>query len=393
MKNRLETYFLKQNSHYELYNKLTALAPQLTALAEKSDAERCFSYESIQLLKEINYHTLTVPTAYGGLGGGLYEMVLFQEQLAQYDPAIALALGWHLSTMLDINEKQVWRAEHIKTLNKQVVEEGYLVNRAATEPTSGSPTRGALPTTLVTKLDEHTIQINGQKSYTSLSPVLDLILVIAVQDGKKVEVAIPAKTEGVSFIEDWDMVGMRGTASHLLNLQDVKLPADAIFYVYPEQNGGTANAPLLHIPACYLGIALAARKEAITFAMNYQPPSLKQPIIHTPNVQLHLGEMELALQTARSFMYHAVEHYEQADEHHNKQFHPSFIAVKVSAMRTALDVVDRAMKIVGLKGLAMSHPLQRLYRDVRFGLHNPPMEDAVLFTLGKQASEDLKETT
>ncbi len=34
------------------------------------------------------------------------------------------------------------------------------------------------------------------------------------------------------------------------------------------------------------------------------------------------------------------------------------------------------MRIVGAKSLEMNRPLQRYYRDMRAGLHNPPMEDA-----------------
>ena len=43
------------------------------------------------------------------------------------------------------------------------------------------------------------------------------------------------------------------------------------------------------------------------------------------------------------------------------------------------------MRIVGAHSLAMSHPLQRMYRDVRFGLHNPPMDDATLRNLAVRA--------
>jgi len=390
MLNRLETAFITTEEQQQLHNKLASLGQKLFELANKSDAEQSFSYESIKLLKSIQYHTLTVPKKYGGLGGGLYELVLFQEQLAQYDPAIALAFGWHLSTILDINEKKMWKLEHIVELNRLVVEQAYLVNRAATEPTSGSPTRGAMPTTTVEIDQEKNVVINGQKSYTSLSPALDLILVSASYNGQKAEVVVPANAKGVSFTNDWDMVGMRGTASYLLTLNNVKLLGEAIKSISSAKQPESANAALLHIPACYLGIALAARQEAISFARQYQPPSLQQPIIYTPNVQQHLGEMELALQTARSFMYYTAERYEAALD--KASVSSSLATVKISAMRAALDCVDRAMKIVGLKGLAMSHPLQRLYRDVRFGLHNPPMEDAVLFSLAKKAIDDLRET-
>ena len=46
-------------------------------------------------------------------------------------------------------------------------------------------------------------------------------------------------------------------------------------------------------------------------------------------------------------------------------------------MNQGLEVVDLAMRIVGAKSLEMDRPLQRYYRNMRAGLHNPPpMEDA-----------------
>ncbi len=71
---------------------------------------------------------------------------------------------------------------------------------------------------------------------------------------------------------------------------------------------------------------------------------------------------------------------------------PELAAVKAFALQTAQSVVDKAMRIVGAHGLAQSHPLQRLYRDVRFGLHNPPMEDLVIVQLGKRAVREAEET-
>ena len=49
-------------------------------------------------------------------------------------------------------------------------------------------------------------------------------------------------------------------------------------------------------------------------------------------------------------------------------------ASKVLVMNQGLEVVDLAMRIVGAK--VWDRPLQRYYRDMRAGLHNPPMEDA-----------------
>lgn len=46
------------------------------------------------------------------------------------------------------------------------------------------------------------------------------------------------------------------------------------------------------------------------------------------------------------------------------------------------------MRIVGAKSLEMERPLQRYYRDIRAGLHNPPMDDITIKKLAKQAREE-----
>lgn len=51
----------------------------------------------------------------------------------------------------------------------------------------------------------------------------------------------------------------------------------------------------------------------------------------------------------------------------------------------AIHIVDRAMRIVGGASLSRAFPLERMYRDVRAGLHDPPMDDAVLRPLAERA--------
>lgn len=60
-------------------------------------------------------------------------------------------------------------------------------------------------------------------------------------------------------------------------------------------------------------------------------------------------------------------------------------AAKLTVTNLAIEVVDLAMRIVGAKSLSLTNPLQRYYRDVRAGLHNPPMDDMTLKLLAKNS--------
>ena len=65
-------------------------------------------------------------------------------------------------------------------------------------------------------------------------------------------------------------------------------------------------------------------------------------------------------------------------------------AAKLSVVNKALETVDIAMRIVGARSLSAKSPLQRYYRDVRAGLHNPPMDDMTIQLL---ANESIKNVT
>ncbi|MCM3635832.1 acyl-CoA dehydrogenase family protein [Paenibacillus camelliae] len=387
--NRLDEMFVMSSEQKERLTAIGKLADSFASEAHRVDAEHDFAFEHIEALRKLNYFSYTVPREFGGEGITLYEFVMLQERLAQGDAAIALGVGWHLSVMFELNLNKPWSEAALAALNEQVVKQQILVNRAATEKASGSPTRGGKPQTTALQCTDGSYVLNGRKTFTTLSPVLDYFLVTAGLDEDTVEFMIPRTADGLRIEQTWNMLGMRGTASHDLVMEEVLLPASALMQVFPKKKAQLAAPHLLHIPACYLGIALAARKEAIKFAYSYQPNSLSTSIIHVPHIVQQLGQIELELQTARHFMYSVAARWDQ-QVLPPEQLSIELNAVKVTAIQTALSVVDKAMRIVGAHSLALDHPLQRMYRDVRFGLHNPPMEDAVLSMLGRLAIKDIE---
>lgn len=368
------------------------MADSFKPLAQAVDEAGGFAFESAERLRASGYTTWAVPEEYGGTGMSVYELVLYQERIAMGDPALALAIGWHMGTVADLAAKKSWSEDKLAPF-LQAVAAGKLMNRAATEKGTGSPTRGGkMQTTAEPHGDGYVV--TGRKTFTSLAPVLDLVVVnTTLIDGDTegpADFLIPMDAPGVSVDPVWNMMGMRGTGSHDLVLEDVVLPAEALVYrASAGKRAGQANPHLLHVPACYLGAARAAREEALSFAASYQPNTLDRPIIHLPHIGALIGEIDVELAAARHFMYsvaakwgHAV-----ADEAAGIA---ELGAVKVFAIRTALSVADKALRIAGAHGLAQTHPLQRLFRDIRFGLSNPPMEDSVLRLYHQRA---IQETT
>lgn len=383
----MKSLFYKKSIHKLWDERLEALRPQFEVNAKAIDRDGMFPHENIQLLRDNGFTSLTLPEKYGGAGFSLYDTVLVQEKLGSLDGSTALILNWTLMTVGELYEYRYWDEEQLKSFAAKIVG-GAITNRAVSEFAMGSPTRGGQMATNAV-FDGGQWIINGRKNYTTGSYGLDYILTAAWLE-KQQQVGyflIPQQVEGVSIEENWDVLSMRGTGSHDLVLNNVKLSPDSLVEVGPVR-AQTLNGWMLLIPATYLGIAQAARDYAISFAKTHAPNSIEGTISQLPNVQALLGEIELELARARFTIYGVAEAYD--DVNRRAQLTEEIGLVKHVVTNTALSIVDKAMRIVGAKSLQMSCPLQRYYRDVRAGLHNPPMDD---MTIQKLAIQALQENT
>jgi alkylation response protein AidB-like acyl-CoA dehydrogenase len=347
-----------------------------------------FPVENIQDLVEMGYTSITLPAAYGGEGLNVYDMVLLQETLASFDGTTALSIGWNLGVVGEIFERKLWEPEKLNFFAKEILN-GALVNRAVSEAQTGSPTRGGRPGTTAVKKDGAWV-ITGRKTFTTMSPVLTYFLTSAwIEEKQKVGFFLLHKDlEGLTIEETWDVIAMRGTGSHDLVLHNVTVAETQLVELPDMPRGGKLNGWILHIPACYLGIAQAARDYAVHFANHHAPNSLNGPISQLPNVQQLLGEIDLELIRARHLIYSVAAAYD--DEERREYLENELGVVKHTVTNSAITIVDKAMRIVGAKSLQRGNPLQRYYRDVRAGLHNPPMDDMTIKKLALSAIEQEK---
>jgi len=371
--------FEKRNQALELTVK------NFAKRAEKNDAEGNFPFENFKELRELGYPALTVPKKYGGLGISLYEMIRHQESIAKGDGSTALSVGWHMGITKHLGENKIWTEEKYHAFAKDVVENGALLNNAATEPATGSPTRGGKPETVAKQVKNGWV-INGRKTFTTMAPILDYFVVSASIDGtdQVANYLIKRSRKGVRVEETWDSIAMKATGSHDLVLEEVRVGKDDLVEYLTPGNKPAAGW-LLHIPACYLGIAQAAQAYAIEFATSYSPSSIKGTISEIPAVKQKIGEMELRIIESKHFLYSVAKAWDESDEKTHQTMKTELGAVKLSVVNKALEVVDLAMRIVGARSLSQKNPLQRYYRDVRAGLHNPPMDDMIIMQLAVES--------
>ncbi|MFQ3545052.1 acyl-CoA dehydrogenase family protein [Halobacillus rhizosphaerae] len=379
--------WVKNDRQKRLFDKAKRISEEAKSHVKETDRDAQFSPHTLKVIKQEKYPSLSLAPSSGGEDLSLYEFLLLQEKIAEGDGAVALSIGWHQGILMELNDEQIWSKKQFARLAKEVSEEQKIVNRAASEPATGSPTRGGIPETTATR-NGNTYIVSGRKTFTSLAEHLDYYIVSAyVEDLDQVGwFLIDRHHPGVSVDKTWDTMGMRGTASDDLVLDQVELDVEDLVETKAEGKP-VPKGWLLHIPACYLGIAVAARNDAVEFAQSFQPNSLDTPISETAHIQDKIGEMEWKLIQAHSFMYATARKWDE-EPGYRKNMGAELATVKLAVTNAANEVVDLAMRIAGGRGLSRKYSFEKYYRDVRAGLHNPPMDDAVLRMLAGRALGD-----
>lgn len=374
---------------------IIAITDQLASIfAERSakhDLEGSFPHDNFADMRERGFLKLTVPRQYGGEEASLYELMLALDHLARGDGSTALATGWHLGQVMQLRVSRNWPESLFASFCNEVVSKGATINHFASERATGSPSRGGRPETAATRTPGG-FMINGRKTYSTLSPDVSYFTLSAwmEEESRVGEFLIPMGL-GIHIEETWDTLGMRATGSHDLVLKEVFVPEGVSLQgteIKPKPGTAFDGGTLLHIPACYIGIAHAARDFAISFAKNHRPNSLPGPISELPAIQRQIGELEAELITARTLLYSIAERWDREPEGRS-ELKPELGLVKYVVTNAAVRIVDLAMRIVGGASLSRKLPLERMYRDVRAGLHNPPMDDIALNGLAQRALQEL----
>ncbi len=379
-----------------------SLAERFAERAPAHDREGSFPHENFADLREAGFLRLTVPRSHGGEGLPLSQFVLVQEQLARGDGSTALALNMHLIRFGAERESPTYPRAWFDELCRGAVEEGRLVNTAATEEGLGSPAGGGVPETLATPVEGGWV-LEGRKTFVTLAPELWYMPVLArlAGEGEGESDARPRVADfmvlrddaGVRVDETWDALGMRASGSHDLVLEGVRLPQER-FLGYRNRSAPSPRARasgiwfVLGVAATTTGVAQAARDYAVGFARTRTPTGLHR-IAAFPGVRRRIARIDLLLQRSRALIADAAAAWEAGPDVEGAMPAGDRAAIaKVDALNNGIEAVDEAMRVVGGVSLQRRHPIERYYRDVRAGLHNPPLEDRALEQLARRALDE-----
>ncbi len=382
-------------SQQKWFDIAAAHADDFATRAARYDADNSFPFENFEAMKGSGYTSMPIPEQLGGGGADLMDICIAQERLARGDGASALAVNMHLGLPWMITELHKTGNESVGGLLENIATNRLISCGSFTDPQVDSykGISGLGYTTVKAVKENGGFRINGRHAFGTNSPVGDLFASTAVYDDpEEGEVGlifiIPIDTPGIVCQNDWNVMGMRSSGSHSWVIDNLFIPEDEVFRhslwewdqfarLLYAWHGGTFSS-------VYLGIARAARDFAINFTKERTNLPFTRPESYYPGHQFLAAEMDIGLKAAWAFQRDLAAQLVDPEAREDQHVVDA-VAMQYFCMRTAVDVVNKAIDMVGGAALAKRLPLERYYRDVRAGPIHPLGGFDALEVVGKHA--------
>jgi alkylation response protein AidB-like acyl-CoA dehydrogenase len=387
--------------------RLIALAQRLghehfAERAARVDRDAAFPRDNFRDLREAGLLALAVPRAFGGHGADLATTALVCAEIGRHCGSTALAFTMHLGTCtlaglvadaLPISGSE--RAEqlrHARVHFGRIVNDGWVYAQAFSE--TGAAASGTAPWTTRALKVEGGYRISGRKAFTSLAGEAESYAVQCTLDEPErpaggsqrdtLVLAVPASTAGVSVSGDWDAMGMRGTVTRTLHLDDVFLPIEA--RMLPEGWAAEAMRRFPHavslLAAPYMGIAQAAYDFTVHYLRAEWPGMAPVKRRMYPTKQIAVAQMRILLEQTRALFLGNLREARLDPDHESRM---RLYAAHYSVMENVQALCALAIRTCGGQAMVRSLPLERMYRDARCGsLMLPLTAELCLDHLGRE---------
>jgi alkylation response protein AidB-like acyl-CoA dehydrogenase len=327
---------------------------------------------------ELGLLAVDIPATYGGLGLDLLTSIVIAERLIE-GGSFAISVFDHTGIgSLPI----AWfgtpdqKARYLPAMAAGTKIGSY----ALTEPGSGSDALGA-KTKAVRSPDGRYYVLNGTKQFITNAAFADLYITYAKVDGDKFTAFIIDRgTEGVSLGSEERKMGIKGTSTRSVILDNARVPADNLLYEVGKGHKvafDILNIGRFKLGAGCLGSCKVALREAVRYAKQRQ--QFGRPIASFGLIQRKLAEMAIRTYVAESMLYRTggliqnllsgIDHgSEAAGLETAKRVEEYAIECSINKVYAseALDyAADETVQIFGGYGYIADFPAERLYRDAR----------------------------
>ena len=352
------------------------LGSQFAVRAARHDDDDLFVTENYDTLKAHGILRAGIPVELGGGGAEHRQLAEMLRILARYCSSTALALAMHTHQVATM----VWRwrrdpAPVDALLRSVAAQDLVLVSSGGSDWIAGSG-----------KAERVTggWRITARKIFASGAPVGDVLVTSAVWDEPQsgptvLHFPLSLRAAGVTVLDTWRVLGMRGTGSHDIALDGAFVPDSAIFTRRPQGKWHLLfhTISLVAIPliySVYLGIAEAAHDIAVERARSRRNSDAAARVI---------GEVENELATARLAHRDMIEAPATAEP--GAQTTNRVMIGRTILARSAIRSVEKAMEATGGAAFYRDLGLERRFRDVQAARFHPLRETAQLRYAGRMA--------
>lgn len=358
---------------FDLMEIADRLGPTFAERIEGLDDTDAFVTDNYTELKDAGVFSALVPHDLGGHGVSHSEMCAFIRHLAHYcsSTALAVSMHQHLVAAAVFNHRAGRPGKAL--LEKVGATEAVLISTGANDwlESNGS----------ARKVDGGYL-VSAIKPFTSGSPAgAAFVTSVAHEDGEDgpevLHFAIPANSEGISFLDDWRTMGMRATGSQTVRFEDVFVPEEAVAMKRPLGRFHPAFNVIITVAdpivmSAYVGAAEAACEAA-------RQPATKRK--DDPVVPYLLGEMENRLTTAQLACDDMVRLANDLDFTPSEELSSKVLIRKTVTANSTIGAVEKAMEVSGGGGYFRKAGIERLLRDVHASQFHPlPEKRQQLFT-------------
>lgn len=372
----LDTETKTETAKIDWLARADKIAAKIAANAAMHDAEESFVFDSYALLKEEGFLAAMAPSEFGGGGAELIDICQAIRRLGAACGSTALAFSMH--THLVAAAAWRWRVTQAPTegLLKRVAAENLVLVSSGGSDWLASAGKAV-------KVDGG-FKVTARKVFSSGSPAGDLLVTSAVYDDPEagptvLHFAVSMKAEGVKILDTWRVMGMRGTGSNDVELQDVFVPDAAISGRRPQGKWH----PLFHIISmiafaiiysAYVGVAEGARDKALAIAR-------KKP--DDEKLAYMVGEMQNAFHMADLAWKDMVQLAATGTPGPEATNHA--MTDRTIIGQSAVRTVERAMEVAGGAAFYRDTGLERAFRDVQGARFHPLQEMPQLRYAGRLA--------
>ncbi|CAA0255599.1 acyl-CoA dehydrogenase [Tenacibaculum maritimum] len=326
------------------------------------DNKQEFPDELVKKMGELGFLGIMVDPKYGGSGMDTFSYVLIMEELSKIDASASVMVSVNNSLVCYGLEAYGTKVQKQKYLTKLATGE-HIGAFCLSEPEAGSDATSQA-TTAEDKGDYYLL--NGTKNWITNGGRADTYLVIAQTDRSKGHRGINAfivekGMEGFHTGPKEDKLGIRGSDTHTLQFNDVKVPKenrigeDGFGFKFAMK---TLSGGRIGIASQALGIASGAYELALKYSKERK--AFGTEISNHQAIAFKLADMYTEIEAARHLVMKAA-----WDKDQGNNYDTSGAMAKLYASKVAMEQTVEAVQIHGGNGFVKEYHVERLMRDAK----------------------------